>query len=75
MNDIDNAKPPRGVLRRAAGAFARLVRDEQGVTAIEYGLIACVVAVAIVASVILIGEDVESMFSDTKSAVEQVPTS
>ena len=35
--------------------LARLVRDERGVTAIEYGLIAALIAVVIIGAVGLVG--------------------
>jgi pilus assembly protein Flp/PilA len=41
------------------GAF---VRDEEGVTAIEYGLIATLIALAIVVGVTSIGTNLEAMF-------------
>jgi pilus assembly protein Flp/PilA len=39
--------------------------DKSGVTAIEYGLIAAAIAVAIIAAVFAIGDDVAAMFQDT----------
>lgn len=39
-----------------------LVRDEKGATAIEYGLIAGLIAVVIIAAVGLIGTDLKGMF-------------
>jgi pilus assembly protein Flp/PilA len=47
-------------LRRA---LANLVKDESGVTAIEYTLIAALIAVAAVASFIVIGTDISTTFS------------
>jgi Flp pilus assembly pilin Flp len=44
-------------------ALRRLRRDESGVTAIEYGLIASSIALAFVAIAILLGEDVGNMFT------------
>jgi pilus assembly protein Flp/PilA len=38
------------------------VRDEKGATAIEYGLIAGLIAVVIITAVGLVGTDLESMF-------------
>jgi pilus assembly protein Flp/PilA len=40
-----------------------LLKDESGVTAIEYTLIAALIAVAAVASFILIGGDISTTFS------------
>jgi pilus assembly protein Flp/PilA len=39
------------------------LRDEQAVTAIEYGLIAALIAVVIIASVQLVGTNLSSVFS------------
>lgn len=40
----------------------QFVRDEEGVTAIEYGLIAALIAVVIVAAVKLIGTNLDAVF-------------
>lgn len=42
--------------------FARFVNDESGATAIEYGLIAAGIAVAIIVSVNAIGTDLSALF-------------
>ena len=39
------------------------VRDEDGVTAIEYGLIAALIAVAIILSVTSVGEKLAAIFT------------
>lgn len=44
------------------GFGQRLTREEAGVTAIEYGLIAALIAVAIIASVKLVGENLVVVF-------------
>ncbi|MBK8768702.1 MAG: Flp family type IVb pilin [Burkholderiaceae bacterium] len=41
----------------------KFVRDEEGVTAIEYGLIAALIAVVIVGSVTLIGGSLNEIFT------------
>ncbi|HTY69298.1 MAG TPA: Flp family type IVb pilin [Alphaproteobacteria bacterium] len=41
----------------------RLRHDKSGVTAIEYGLIAGAISVAIIATVILIGTDLNNLFT------------
>ncbi|MBN3836867.1 Flp family type IVb pilin [Burkholderia sp. Ac-20344] len=52
---------------------ARFVRDEDGVTAIEYGLIAALIAVGIILALSTIGKDLKTVFStiaaDLDSAV------
>ena len=43
--------------------FHRFVADESGVTAIEYGLIAGLIAVVIIASVQLLGTNISAKFA------------
>ena len=40
----------------------RFVRDEEGVTAIEYGLIAALIAVVIITGVTAVGVNLEALF-------------
>ncbi len=49
--------------------IARFVKDNSGVTAIEYGLIALLVAVGIIASVTLLGDNVSAMFNTVASSM------
>lgn len=46
-----------------------LAKDERGVTALEYGLIAGLVAVAIVGSVSLLGAKLTATFTTIKDAL------
>ncbi|AKM05007.1 Flp family type IVb pilin [Burkholderia pyrrocinia] len=52
---------------------SRFVRDEDGVTAIEYGLIAALIAIGIIAALTTVGKDLKTVFStiaaDLDSAV------
>jgi len=41
----------------------QFVRDEEGVTAIEYGLIAALIAVVIIGSVTLVGDGLDATFA------------
>jgi pilus assembly protein Flp/PilA len=43
-------------------ATRKFLREEDGVTAIEYGLIAALIAVVIIASVALIGNNLNQIF-------------
>ncbi len=43
--------------------IARFVKDKSGVTGIEYGLIALLVAVGIIASITLLGNSVSETFT------------
>ena len=45
-------------------ATRRFLRDEEGVTAIEYGLIAALIAVAIIVAAGLLGGQLSQTFSD-----------
>lgn len=40
----------------------RFLQDEQGVTAIEYGLIAALIAVTIIAAVTIVGTQLDAIF-------------
>ena len=43
--------------------FRRFLRDEDGATAIEYGLIAALIAVAAVTAMGLLGNELENVFT------------
>jgi pilus assembly protein Flp/PilA len=45
------------------------LRDESGVTAIEYGLIAGLIAVVIIGAVTLVGQDLLAMFNTVAAAL------
>lgn len=49
--------------------FGRFLRKDDGVTAIEYGLIAALIAVAIIAGVSLVGTNLGSTFNKVASNV------
>ena len=49
--------------------FVRLVKDESGVTAIEYGLIAGLISVLIIAAVTLIGTQLQAVFNAIATAL------
>lgn len=42
--------------------FVRFMKDEEGVTAIEYGLIAALIAVMIIAGAQLVGTNLDTLF-------------
>jgi pilus assembly protein Flp/PilA len=44
-------------------SIKRFVQDEEGVTAIEYGLIAALIAVVIIAAVRTVGVDLTAVFN------------
>ncbi len=45
------------------GLKRKFISDEEGATAIEYGLIAAGIAVAIIAAVFAIGDELDAMFT------------
>jgi pilus assembly protein Flp/PilA len=49
---------------KLALTFKRFIQEEDGVTAIEYGLIAALIAVVIIASVGAVGENLELVFNN-----------
>lgn len=49
--------------RLRAAAASRLVRDEQGATAVEYGLIVGLIAVVIIGAVVLLGGTLTDLFT------------
>ncbi len=50
--------------------IARFVKDESGATAIEYGLIAALIAVAIIAGATTLGTTLNAKFSSVATTVE-----
>lgn len=50
----------------------KFIRDEEGVTAIEYGLIAALIAVVIIASVQLVGTSLATVFTAISTALTPV---
>ncbi|MDE2405575.1 MAG: Flp family type IVb pilin [Sphingomonadales bacterium] len=64
MNDT-NQTPRRGVF-----SFVRsLIRDSEGATAIEYGLIAALIAVAAITAMNGLGNQLKTTFNTTASAM------
>jgi len=49
--------------------FARFVKDESGATAIEYGLIAALIAVVIIGAVTTLGTNLSAKFANIATAV------
>ena len=48
----------------------RFVRDESGATAIEYGLIAALIAVVIITAVTTIGQNLSGKFNNVANAAQ-----
>lgn len=51
-------------------AIARFVKDESGATAIEYGLIAALIAVAIIGAVTAVGTNLSTKFTSIASSIK-----
>ena len=64
------------VVKKAKGGickmkeFIRFLREEDGIVAIEYGLIAAAIAVAIATTVWAIGGKVSGIFDDINTALD-----
>lgn len=54
-----------GIIARTA----RFVRDEDGVTAIEYGLIAALIALVIIGAVTTLGTNLKAVFNTIASSI------
>ncbi|WP_120075518.1 Flp family type IVb pilin [Aurantiacibacter odishensis] len=50
--------------------FKNLVRDEQGATAIEYGLIAALIAVAAITAMQSLGGELTNTFTNVQTELE-----
>jgi len=48
---------------------ARFVRDEDGISAIEYGLLAALIALAIVGAVGTLGSNLKTIFNNVASSI------
>jgi len=56
-------------MKNLYSGIQRFIRDEEGVTAIEYALIAALIAVVIIAAVRAVGTDVNSTFQSVADAL------
>ena len=50
--------------------FARFAQDESGATAIEYGLIAALISVALIAAATLVGGSLGTVFNTINSKLQ-----
>ena len=50
--------------------FSRFVRDESGATAIEYGLIAALIAVVVIGAVTAVGTKLSTTFNTVAGSVK-----
>ena len=56
-------------MKKFVNATQRFLREEEGVTAIEYGLIAALIAVVIIGSVQAVGGGLEATFNAVSDAL------
>lgn len=52
-----------------ANVFARFVKDESGATAIEYGLLAALIAVGIIVVVGQVGDNLNTVFGGVRDGL------
>lgn len=52
-------------------SIKRFIKDESGATAIEYGLIAAGIAVAIITAVGTVGDNLSSMFTGVATKISE----
>ena len=61
---------PPGTMGVAMNKFLQLIRDSKGATAIEYGLIAALIAVAAIAAMQGLGASLNSTFTNVSDAMD-----
>ena len=54
--------------------FKSLVRDERGISALEYAILAGIVIVAVVAGVATFGDKIGSLFGNSNEAIDRAVT-
>jgi pilus assembly protein Flp/PilA len=54
--------------------FARLMKDESGATAIEYGLIAALISVALITGATALGDSLNNVFDGLSTKMEDAET-
>lgn len=58
------------MLIRLASVLADRMRSDRGATAVEYGLMVALIAVAIITAVVLLGDNLSAMFDGVATEVE-----
>jgi pilus assembly protein Flp/PilA len=54
--------------------FARFAKDESGATAVEYGLIAALIAVALITTARIVGSNISAVFQLVANALGNATT-
>ena len=57
-------------MKGRAGMLKRFIQDESGATAIEYGLIAALISVSLIAGYSAIASDLETQFTNTAGEIQ-----
>lgn len=57
-------------MKNLVKATQKFIKNEEGVTAIEYGLIAALIAVVIISVLILVGTDLKAVFQTIADKLE-----
>ncbi len=57
------------MIKEVTRYMKRLWKDRSGATAIEYGLIAALIAVIIIAAISLVGTDLSNMFNTVANSI------
>ena len=53
--------------------LTRFLRDEEGATAIEYGLIAALISVAVIAALTTLGGNLSELFTEISDKLDVTP--
>ena len=53
--------------------FKKFLKDQSGATAIEYGILAAMMAVAVIAAVTTLGTELSALFGKIATALDDVP--
>jgi pilus assembly protein Flp/PilA len=62
------------MVRKCIKRLMRFLKDEEGVTAIEYGLVAALISVAIIAALTGAGESLNAIFNRMKDDLDTAST-
>lgn len=69
MLPFSGARVSKQESTRMKALINKFLKDEDGATAIEYGLIAALIAVAIITAVTAVGDNLDTTFSEVASAL------
>jgi len=56
-------------MKQFINSTRKFLRDEEGVTMIEYGLIAALIALAVVATIVTVGTQLNTLFGRIKNCI------